>query len=46
MNECQYALGHYRPGNCAPWTVGPVPISLRGALLQAKVVTGAVLILP
>ncbi len=46
MNECQYSLGHYRPGNCAPWTVGPVPISLRGALLQAKVVTGAALILP
>ncbi len=46
MNECQYSLGHYRPGNCAPWTVGPIPISLRGALFQAKVVTGAALILP
>ncbi len=46
MNECQYSLGHYRPGSCAPWTVGPVPISLRGALLQAKVITGAALVLP
>ncbi len=46
MNECQYSLGYYRPGSCAPWTIGPVPISLRGALLQAKVVTGAALILP
>jgi len=46
MNECQYALGYYRPGSCAPWTVGPVPISLRGALLQANVVTGTALILP
>ncbi len=45
MNECQYSLGYYRPGSCAPWTIGPVPISLRGALLQAKVVTGAALIL-
>jgi len=45
-NECQYSLGYYRPGSCAPWTVGPVPISLRGALMQAKVVTGAVLVLP
>ena len=45
-NECQYSLGHYRPGSCAPWTIGPVPISLRGALMQAKVVTGAALILP
>ncbi len=46
MNECQYSLGHYRPGSCAPWTVGPVPISLRGALMQANVVTGAALVLP
>ena len=45
-NECQYSLGFYRPGSCAPWTVGPVPISLRGALMQAKVVTGAALVLP
>ena len=42
MNECQYALGYYRPGNCAPWTVGPVPISLKGALFQAGAVTGMV----
>lgn len=46
MNECQYSLGHYRPGSCAPWTIGPVPISLRGALMQAKVITGAALVLP
>ena len=46
MNECQHSLGHYRPGSCAPWTIGPVPISLRGALLQAKVITGAALVLP
>jgi hypothetical protein len=46
MNECQYSLGYYRPGSCAPWTVGPVPISLRGALFQAKAVTGAVLAIP
>lgn len=46
MNECQYSLGYYRPGSCAPWSVGPVPISLKGALMQAKVVTGAALVLP
>lgn len=44
--ECQYPLGYYRPGSCAPWTLGPIPISLRGAVEQAKVVTGAVFILP
>ncbi len=46
MNECQYALGHYRPGNCAPWSIEPVPLSLRGFAAQAKVVTGAVLAFP
>ena len=46
MNECQYPLGYYRPGECAPWTVGPVPISLRGALMQAGAITGASAILP
>ena len=46
MNECQYALGYYRPGSCAPWTVGPVPISLRGALMQANAVTGMAWALP
>jgi hypothetical protein len=46
MNECQYPLGYYRPGSCAPWTAGPVPISLRGAFMQAGAVTGASLALP
>jgi len=44
--ECQYALGYYRPGNCAPWITPPVPLSLRGALFQAGAVTGAVLLIP
>jgi hypothetical protein len=39
-NECVYPLGHYRPGNCAPWLVDPFPISLRGAVRQGAVVTG------
>jgi hypothetical protein len=39
-NECNYALGFYRPGDCAPWLKDPVPISLRGALRQAGVVVG------
>ena len=25
--ECIYALGHYRPGNCAPYMFDPVPLS-------------------
>jgi hypothetical protein len=45
-NECRYALGYYRPGNCAPWLVPPVPISLRGALFQAGAVMGVVGLFP
>lgn len=45
-NECMYALGHYRPGNCAPYMISPVPISCRGALFQAGAVVGAAAILP
>ncbi len=41
-NECIYALGYYRPGNCAPWLAYPVPISREGAARQATVMlTGA-----
>jgi len=44
--ECIYALGHYRPGSCAPYMVNPVPLSLRGALIEGGVVTGAAVALP
>jgi hypothetical protein len=45
-NECMYALGHYRPGNCAPYMIPPVPLSARGAVLEAGAVVGAAAILP
>ena len=45
-HECQYALGYYRPGNCAPWLVPPVPLSLRGAAVQAGAVAGVSAIIP
>jgi hypothetical protein len=41
-----YALGHYRPGNCAPYTIDPVPISLRGAAFEAGAWVGGVFIIP
>ncbi|QEG41663.1 hypothetical protein UC8_36890 [Roseimaritima ulvae] len=44
--ECQYTLGYYRPGSCAPWVVPPVPISLRGAIAEAAVVGGFVGLIP
>lgn len=45
-NECEYALGYYRPGSCAPWLVPAVPISLRGALAEAGAWVGGIYIIP
>jgi hypothetical protein len=45
-NECIYALGHYRPGSCAPYLCSPIPISARGAIFEAGAAVGAAAILP
>ncbi len=45
-NECQYPLGYYRPGSCAPYMMQPFPWSLRGAAVQAAAVTGAAALIP
>lgn len=45
-NECQYALGYYRPGDCAPWLLHAVPISARGALWQTGAVLGGIGLVP
>ncbi len=45
-NECQYPLGYYRPGSCAPRLLPPVPISIRGGLMQASAVTGMAFMVP
>ena len=45
-NECVYALGHYRPGNCAPYMLPAVPFTPRAALFQAGAVLGTISILP
>jgi hypothetical protein len=44
--ECLYTLGYYRPGDCAPYMLDPIPLSVRGALFQAGVVTGMAAIIP
>ncbi len=44
--ECQYPLGYYRPGDCAPWIIPPVPLSLRGAIFQAGAVAGTFWAIP
>jgi hypothetical protein len=44
-NECQYVLGYYRPGDCAPYLVPPIPLSIEAALIEAGSVVGGVFIL-
>lgn len=44
--ECIYVLGYYRPGSCAPFIIPPVPISVRGALLEAGAWVAGVAIVP
>jgi hypothetical protein len=38
-NECQYTLGDYRPGDRAPSSLDPFPLSVRGALFECGAVT-------
>jgi hypothetical protein len=44
--ECQYTLGYYRPGDCAPYMFDPFPLSLRGAALEAGAVVGVTAVIP
>ena len=46
MNECQYSLGYYRPGSCAPWLISPIPLSLRGAAAEAAAIFGGGALFP
>lgn len=45
-NECVYALGYYRPGNCAPYLIEPLGSSPRAVVWQAGAVVGAAAIVP
>lgn len=45
-NECRYALGYYRPGDCAPWLGAALPLSARGAVYQTGAAIGIPSILP
>ncbi len=38
--ECMYTLGYYRPGDCAPYMIEPIPLSLRAGAFQALGATG------
>jgi hypothetical protein len=44
--ECIYDLGYYRYGNCAPQILYTPPLSLRGAVAEGLIWTGAVFAIP
>ena len=44
--ECIYTLGYYRPGDCAPYMLDPIPWSVRGALFEAGGWVGGVFAIP
>ena len=44
--ECVYTLGYYRPGNCAPYMIDPVPFTWRAAFFEAGFATGAAFAIP
>ena len=46
INECQYALGYYRPGSCAPWMLPAIPLSARGARWQVGALVAGLTLLP
>jgi hypothetical protein len=44
--ECVYPLGYFRPGDCAPYMIPPVPLSAKATIVQAGAVVGAAAIIP
>jgi hypothetical protein len=44
--ECVYTLGHYRPGSCAPLQRHYPPLSAKGAVVEAGVLTGLIFAIP
>jgi len=44
--DCQYTLGHYRPGSYAPAHLYRPPFSVKAAAVQAGAVTGLIFLLP
>ncbi len=45
-NECISTLGYYRPGDCAPYMLDPIPLSVRGGLFEAGAWVGGCFAIP
>ncbi|MDO4582909.1 MAG: hypothetical protein Q4D62_02290 [Planctomycetia bacterium] len=46
VNECQYPLGYYRPGSCAPYKWNPVPFTIRAGIAEGGIATALVFLIP
>lgn len=44
--ECIYTLGHYRPGDCAPWLIPGFPFSERAFKWEGLALGAAIVLLP
>lgn len=44
--QCNYTLGHYRPGGCAPWRTHCWPKSRLGVSAEAIAVVGLIALIP
>lgn len=46
VNECQYPLGYYRPGSCAPYKWNPIPFTIRAGIAEGGIATALVFLIP
>ncbi len=44
--QCNYTLGHYRPGSCPPYRKHCWPFSAKGAGIEAAVAVGMIALIP
>jgi hypothetical protein len=44
--ECEYPLGYYEPGDCAPYVIPAFPITARAVLFELGAAAGLVYLLP
>ena len=44
--QCNYTLGHYRPGSCNPYRHHRWPRSIKGASVEAAVAVGLIALIP
>ena len=44
--DCNYTLGHYRPGSCNPWRWHRWPLKLSASAIEVGFAAGMILILP